>query len=240
MRLPRPQVVRTLPVIVIAGLAIGCGGGDAASDQASSSTRGTDVVTETTAIPGGDATVASTVSEPTDPPATSAAVTTAAAASTTVPSTGDGECLVGDWVVTESEMNEYYDGLMSTLDAPMTFDVTGSAPLSFAADGTYRWNPDFTLTVELMGQLGTGVAGGTITGVWSAVDGVVTTTSDVNALTMSVTVGGVTVEGDDFANGLLNSSPVSGVTYSCAGEAPVLDFLTGDPAVTVPVTLTPA
>ena len=52
---------------------------------------------------------------------------------------------------------------------------------------------------------------------------------------VSVTVAGVTFSGSDLANGLLNSSPVSGVTYSCDG--PVLDFQTADPGVTVPVTL---
>ena len=81
---------------------------------------------------------------------------------------------------------------------------------------------------------------GTITGNWTAVDGVVTTSSDVNALTVSISVNGVTFDGDDLANGLLNSSPVNGVTYSCDGPTPVLDFQTADAAVTVPVTLTPA
>ena len=36
-----------------------------------------------------------------------------------------------------------------------------------------------------------------------------------------LTVAGVTFSGNDLANGLLNSSPVSGVTYSCDG--PVLE-----------------
>ena len=80
----------------------------------------------------------------------------------------------------------------------------------------------------------------TITGNWTAVDGVVTTASDVNALTASITVGGTTFDGADLANGLLNSSPINGVTYSCDGPTPVLDFQTGDPLVTVPVTLRPA
>jgi len=129
---------------------------------------------------------------------------------------------------------------MSTLDAPLTIGVVGSAPLSFNADGTYEWTPDFTLTVEVAGQRGTGVTGGAITGNWTAVDGVVTTASDVNALTASITVGGTTFDGADLANGLLNSSPINGVTYSCDGPTPVLDFQTGDPLVTVPVTLRPA
>jgi hypothetical protein len=172
----------------------------------------------------------------TDPPTTPA--TTTAATTTTTPD--DGACLVGEWVVTEQEMDGFYAGLMSTMDAPLTIDTVGSAPLSFAADGTYAWAPAFDLTVEVAGVSGTGQVAGTITGNWIATDGVVTTASDVNALTVFITVRGQTIDGADLANGFLNSSPVNGVTYSCDGPTPVLDFKTGDPSVTVPVTLTPA
>jgi hypothetical protein len=152
----------------------------------------------------------------------------------------DGSCLVGEWVVTEEEMNKFYDAIEATVDAPLTLEVEGSAPLTLGADGTYRWDPGFTLVVEVAGTVGTGEASGDITGNWSASKGVLTTASDVNALEVSITVGGVTIEGDDIANGFLNSSPINGVTYSCDGPAPVLDFKTGDPDVTVPITLTPA
>jgi hypothetical protein len=178
-----------------------------------------------------------TESPSTEPPATEPAATEPAA---TEPPVDDGRCLVGDWVVTEAEMDAYYAGLMTTVEAPLTIDTTGSAPLSFAADGTYAWAPTFALTVDVAGQVGSGEVGGTITGNWTAADGVVTTSSDVNALAVSITVNGVTFAGDDLANGLLNSSPVNGVTYSCDGPSPVLDFKTAEPDVTVPVTLTPA
>jgi len=152
----------------------------------------------------------------------------------------DGSCLVGDWVVTEDQMNAFYAGLMDTVEAPLDISVVGSAPLSFGAGGTYLWAPAFTLSLTAAGQSGTGVTGGNITGQWSATDSVVTTSSDVNALTVEVTVGGITFSGDELANGLLNSSPINGVTYSCGDGAPVLDFVTADPEVTVPVALAPA
>jgi hypothetical protein len=69
---------------------------------------------------------------------------------------------------------------------------------------------------------------------------VLTTSAEVNALEVEVTIAGVTLDEGDFANGLLNGSPVNGVTYSCDGPTPVLNFLTGDPDVTVPVALEPA
>jgi len=217
-----------------------CGGSDGVS---SSDTAASIVATTTTAVEPAPTTVepAPTTNAPTttaaavvtDPPATDPPVTTAAADT-------DGSCLVGQWVVTEEEMNKFYDALEATVDSPLTIDVEGSAPLTFSADGTYRWDPGFTLVVEVAGTVGTGEASGDITGNWSASEGVVTTASDVNALKVSITVGGVTIDGDDLANGFLNSSPINGVTYSCDGPAPVLDFKTADPDVTVPITLTPA
>ena len=153
---------------------------------------------------------------------------------------GDGACLVGDWVVTEEQMNAFYTGLMATVEAPLEISVVGSAPLSFAADGTYLWAPAFSLALTAAGQSGTGVTGGTLTGEWSVADGVVTTAREVNALTVEVTVGGISFSGDELANGLLNSSPINGVAYTCGDGAPVLDFVTADPDAVVPVTLSPA
>jgi len=242
MRSSHSTLIGLVSTLVAAGLLVGCGG----SDDSTATIDSTSPVETTDEVVVSDSTTAVTDPLPTDAPSTDAPVVTESPAAdppppvvTESPADG-GDCLVGDWVVTQDEMNAYYSGMMSTLDAPLTIGVVGSAPLSFNADGTYEWTPDFTLTVEVAGQRGTGVTGGAITGNWTAVDGVVTTASDVNALTASITVGGTTFDGADLANGLLNSSPINGVTYSCDGPTPVLDFQTGDPLVTVPVTLRPA
>jgi hypothetical protein len=226
--------------VVVAGLLVGCGG-DSESDEAGS-------VPETvasTVLPVETTETTETTTAATEPPAvteppTDGAVEESESLTTEAPGPDAGECLVGAWVVTEEQMDAYYSGMMGTLEAPLTLDTTGSAPLSFAADGTYEWAPAFTLTVEVAGASGTGEVGGTITGNWTATEGVVTTSSDVNALVVSITVNGVVFDGADLANGLLNSTPINGVTYSCDGPTPVLDFQTADPSVTVPVTLTPA
>jgi hypothetical protein len=226
-----------------------CGGSDESVDDSSADT--TAVVT----------TISDTEPEPTVTEATELEITTTSAAAEapddTVPATTDppptdapqsaapaedvdGSCLVGEWVVTEDGMNAFYDGVTATLSVPLTMSVEGSAPITFHADHTYAWAPAFTLTVEVVGQVGTGVSGGSIIGDWSATDGVLTTSAEVNALEVEVTIAGVTLDEGDFANGLLNGSPVNGVTYSCDGPTPVLNFLTGDPDVTVPVALEPA
>jgi hypothetical protein len=226
--------------VATVALLAGCGSDEAATTDSSAVAATTGSVNATTTTTS-DTTVndapAPTDQPPaTDPPRTDAPAATAAPE----PEPDDSACLVGDWVVTEEQMDAFYDGVMSTLEAPLTIDTVGSAPLSFAADGTYLWAPAFALTVEVAGASGTGDVTGTITGNWTAVDGVVTTSSDLNALVVSLVVNGVPFEGADLANGLLNGSPVNGVTYSCDGPTPVLDFQTADPSVTVPVTLTPA
>ncbi len=216
-----------------------CGGsdGDSSSDTAASVAEATTTTVEP-APPTDAPTTTAAAAVATDPPATNPPATDPP---TTEPAPDvDGACLVGDWVVTEEEMNKFYDGVESTVDAPLAISVEGSAPLTLRADGTYRWELEFVLTVELAGIAGTGTADGDTTGDWSVDDGVLSTAFDVNALEVSITVGGVTVEGDDIANGLLDTSPINGVTYSCEGPTPVLDFVTGDPDVTVPITLTPA
>jgi hypothetical protein len=234
-----PSHAAFVGIVVAAGLLAGCGG-DSDSDEAGSVPE---TVASTVSVETTDTTETTTAGiEPTASmePSTDGAAGDSAAPTSTAPEPDAGECLVGDWVVTEEQMDAYYSGMMSTLEAPLTIDTAGSAPLSFAADGTYEWAPEFTLTVEVAGASGTGEVGGTITGNWTATEGVVTTSSDLNALVVSITVNGVVFDGADLANGLLNSTPINGVTYSCDGPTPVLDFKTADPSVTVPVTLTPA
>ena len=239
----RPSQSAIVGIVVAAGLLVGCGGdtdsGEAASVPETVVSTVSPVDTTETTVTTETTTEATEPPAPTEPPVVGG-VAGSDASTPDAPAPDAGECLVGDWVVTEEQMDAFYSGLMSTLEAPLTIDTVGSAPLSFAADGTYEWAPGFTLTVEVAGASGTGEVAGTITGNWTATEGVVTTSSDLNALVVSIRVNGVAFEGADLANGLLNSTPINGVTYSCDGPAPVLDFQTSDPSVTVPVTLTPA
>jgi hypothetical protein len=239
----RPSQSAFVGIVVAAGLLAGCGGdsdgGEAGSVPETVASTVSPVETTETTVTTETTTEATEPPASTDPPVVGG-VAGSDASTSDAPAPDAGECLVGDWVVTEEQMDAFYSGLMSTLEAPLTIDTVGSAPLSFAADGTYEWAPGFTLTVEVAGASGTGEVGGAITGNWTATEGVVTTSSDLNALVVSITVNGVVFDGADLANGLLNSTPINGVTYSCDGPAPVLDFTTADPSVTVPVTLTPA
>lgn len=238
-----PRLRVTVPVVFALALTA-CSGSDEGADVATTTEGSLPGASAVTTVPGGDVT---TTSPPPDSSvATTAVPTLLPSESTSLPSTtvaevdDGGDCLVGSWVVTAEQMNAYYAGLMTTVDAPITITATGQAGLVFEANGTYAWAPDLDLVVDVVGAPGVGETSGSVTGSWTAADATLVTASDVNELQLSITVNGTTFNGSDLANGLLSQSPVSGVTYSCAGPTPVIDFKTADPEVTVPVTLTPA
>lgn len=45
---------------------------------------------------------------------------------------------------------------------------------------------------------------------------------------MVVNIAGVILSGSDFANGILDSAPINGAPFDCAG--PTIGFQVGDPA----------
>jgi len=240
----RARVV--LVAVVTAAAVVSCTGDDdpAESEASTPVTAPGATTTEGSSVSTVPASSTAESTAPVDTEGTSVAPTLAPATlppSTTAPAEPDnGDCLIGDWVVTDTEINEYYAGLMATVDAPIAITASGQATLTFDAAGSYRWAPDFDLVVDIVGAPGTGATSGTATGSWSAAAGTITTASDQVELLVSITVNETTFSGSDLADGLLAQSPVSGATYSCAGGSPVIDFRTADPEVFVPVELSPA
>lgn len=156
------------------------------------------------------------------------------------PSGADGGCLVGDWVITNAEMNGYYDALETTLPGGgVAIDITrGEVRLSFT-DTDYVYTGDFDLTLDAAGQTGTGVTTGTVNGTWEVVDGRIQTTLGESNLDVSVTVAGITLNGSDVANGLLDSVPIVNSPFDCA--EPTIGFLVDEPTdARHDITLTPA
>ena len=163
-------------------------------------------------------------------------------APTTAPDDGaDGSCLIGDWVITQDEMNAYYDTVTAGIDAggsEVDIDIVGQTFLTFT-ESEYVYTADFDLTLAVVGTTGTGVATGTVSGTWEATDGRVVTVLGANDLSVIVTVGGQTVDGSDVADGFLTSSPINDAPYDCAG--PTLGFQAGSTGeIRHDVTLTPA
>jgi hypothetical protein len=140
----------------------------------------------------------------------------------------DPSCLVGEWIVTEDELNKYYDSIEGSFPegtpAP-TFDIAGNVLLTFT-ETDYVYVADFDLTLDVAGQSGTGDTMGTVTGTWGVVDGLVVTTFGESDLDVVISIGGVTLSGSEFANGLLDSAPINDAAFDCAG--PTISFQTSE------------
>ncbi len=143
----------------------------------------------------------------------------------------DGSCLVGAWVITEDQLNAYYDVLEASLATGgpgPTFDIVGDVLLTFG-ETVYSYTADFDLILDVVGQQGTGATTGTVSGEWDVVDGLVTTMLGSSDLDIVIDIAGTTVSGSDFGNGLLDSAPINNAPFDCAG--PTIGFqadATGD------------
>lgn len=218
-------------LLVLAFVLAACGGG------------GDDATTTSTVVGAaaeGDATTVPAPAETTTtaaPDTTTSTTTTLPPTTTTTVQVDNATCLVGDWVVSQDEMQGFYDTVIAESDAAFDLRVSGRVFLSFTEDA-YQWRPDFVLELLVSGIAATGDVAGTIDGTYATADGVVTSTSEVNTLTLTVTVLGNVIDADDDLNSILNSSPVNGAAYECGGDAPLIHFNTS--VGTTPVQLAPA
>ena len=156
------------------------------------------------------------------------------------PAGTDGACLVGDWKVTDAELNSYYAALATGTGAEtgLTLSTTGEVLMSFT-ETSYEYIGDFDLTLSVGGVDGTGEATGSVDGTWVAEDGIILTELGSSDLNIVVTVSGVTIDGSDMGNGLVQANPLNNAPFSCDG--PTLMFQSGpDDTTRHPVLLTPA
>ncbi|MEX2626679.1 MAG: hypothetical protein WD225_07325 [Ilumatobacteraceae bacterium] len=242
--------MRTPPLVLALAAALAvtaCGDtADDAADTASTSTSssitsttgataagGTSDPTTTTAAP---ATTAATTTSPTTTDVTTTTQATTTTATTTTVAPDDGACLVGTWVVSEEQMNVFYDALEAEMDVPAELGVVGQAVLELGPD-TYEWRPEFVLELTVAGTTGTGDASGSITGEYVTADGVITTMSEVNQLELVVEVGGQTIDGSDLGNEMLNSAPINDAPYECVDGSVTIWFTTADGSVPIALSL---
>ncbi len=244
------RVVRpvALPVVLALALAVSaCGGGDddadgsadgAATTTAPSTSTTVAAVAEATTTTAVAAAPETTVAPTTTAPATT---TTAAPTTTTEPEPDPATCLVGDWIVSEDEMNVFYEAIRIGTPGLDQLSVTGFTTLSFTADGRYEYGPAFTLTLSVSGITGTGEASGAIGGTYETTEGIIVTTLDDPGIVVTVNVGGQTIDGSDMAGGFLTSSPINDAPYRCIGDTLEIDFqVDATGAERVPITLVPA
>ena len=145
-----------------------------------------------------------------------------------------GDCLVGDWVISEDQLNAFY-AQVSAESEGVTMSVEGNTALNFT-ETTYEYLPVFTLFLDMAGTSGSGDVTGSVRGDYTASEGVLTTENDVSALDMQLTIDGMPFDGSDLGNEIIASQPINDVTYRCEAGAPVIDFKTA--TSTIPLTLT--
>jgi len=243
---------RIVPFLIVSSVALtACGGSEAATTAPTSSTTTVlaasgPAATEPAPVETEPAPVetapAPVVTEPAPVATEPAPVATEPAPATTSPDDGaDGSCLIGDWVITQAEMNGYYDvvtGGFGEGGPPVEIDIVGQTLLTFTETG-YVYTADFDLTLAVAGTSGTGVSTGTVSGTWETDEGRLVTSLGESNLNVIIDVGGRTVDGSDIAGGFLASSPINDAPFDCAG--PTLGFQADSTgAVRHDVTLTPA
>lgn len=133
------------------------------------------------------------------------------------------DCLDGDWVVPESELQAFYD----SIDAPAEFELSGLALMSFEAD-VVTYIPDMTLTMDVAGQSVTAEVGGQVTGSYTTSDGVLTVSNEDNDLDVLVTLGENRIDAGEQTGSFISAFPVSSSPYSCTDTGPVIVFENGD------------
>ena len=146
------------------------------------------------------------------------------------------ECLIGDWYIAEDQMQGFYSGVSGTTEG-LNISVEGGTGLSFT-DTTYTYTPDFTILLEVAGSEGVGSITGAID--YDATESVITTSHEESDIAVTVSVGGVSVDGTDLTQSFISSAPINSAPYECGTDGPIIQFSTGDDSPTVAMQLSPA
>ncbi len=149
----------------------------------------------------------------------------------------DPACLVGEWVIPQSEMQRFYDDAVA--DSPeLRFIVEGDTGLWFDEE-TYVYTPEFTLTLELvdLGATGSGATSGSLAGSYLAELGIITTRVESNNVTIALTVMGQQLDGTELLGSIIASDPVNEAIFECGPDGPVIQFSHGSGST--PVALRP-
>jgi hypothetical protein len=147
---------------------------------------------------------------------------------------GGPECLVGDWYITQEEMQGFYDAVTAETGAGFTID--GGTGLTFT-ESTFTYTPQFTLLLDLAGTTGTGTIDGAISGNYSADDTTITTSQETSDAVLTVEIGGVVQDASALFGDILAASPINTAPYECTADGPLIQFDTGGGTRT-PVQLT--
>jgi hypothetical protein len=146
------------------------------------------------------------------------------AAPTTEPVAGP-ECLVGDWLISDSEMNKFY--AMVGEATGTTFTIEGDTTLTFTTD-QFTYTPDFSLVMTTAGVDATGRLSGPIAGAYTATDDTITTDVTSSDAHMFITVGGIEQDVTEQFGDAVTGAPFNNSPYRCTADGPILGFTIDD------------
>jgi hypothetical protein len=147
------------------------------------------------------------------------------------------KCLIGDWYISQEELQVFYDSVSDATDGAVSFIAEGDTTLSF--DGAeFAYTPDLVLTISTPATEGVATLAGTISGEYAADQTTVATTNETVDVTYDYVVGGVTQDASVIFGNALLGSPINGGTYECTPAGPLISFDNGFGRV--PVQLVPA
>lgn len=170
--------------------------------------------------------------EPASPP--SGTPSTSGSPTAAPPEEPDGDCLVGDWLISEEELQGFYDAVSET-SGGVQFTVEGGSGLSFS-ETDYQYTPELSLLLDVAGMPAEGALSGSIAGEYSVTDNVITTVHNESNVDFLITMNGTTTDGAELFGAFLSEAPINNAAYSCTAEGPLIQFSTGGDG-TVPVQL---
>jgi hypothetical protein len=145
------------------------------------------------------------------------------------------ECLVGEWTITQEELQVFYDSVRDATDGAVSFVVEGDTGLAF--DGsTFAYEPDLVLTISTPATEGVATLAGTISGGYTADETTVTTTNEAVDVTYDYVVGGVAQDASLIFGEALLGAPINGGDYECTANGPLISFDNGFGRVPVQLT----
>ncbi|HUH52948.1 MAG TPA: hypothetical protein VLZ31_02755 [Microbacteriaceae bacterium] len=142
------------------------------------------------------------------------------------------DCLVGDWHISEAELQKFYD-TVNVSEA--TFTVKGDMGLSFTAD-EYEFQPDFTFTLDISGIEGVGEIVGLVQGSYTATEEILTTEyENADQVDFIITVMGQEFDGKEINDSFLSMFAINEAPYECVDNTLTLGYqdVTGQPVVPV-------
>lgn len=144
----------------------------------------------------------------------------------------NAECLVGDWIVTESELQGFYDTVNVS---QATFSIAGDMRLAFT-DDTYQFLPDFALTLEISGIDAVGEIVGDVNGSYTADEETLSTAyEDSDNVEFVITVMGQEFDGKEMGDTFLAMFAINDAPYTCEADSLTVGYQNVDGEPVVPV-----